>query len=73
MKQLLDTGQKIPVYIYFGNGMYKYTVGKSNDFDQLYNVILKALKNKGFQEAFVVAFKDGKRVPVSDALKLLND
>ena len=61
------------VHEYFGNGLFKYTVGKSNDFDQIYNVILKALKEKGFKEAFIVSFKDGVRIPVSDALKLLND
>jgi len=58
---------------YIGNGLFKYTVGKSNDFDQIYNVILKAVKEKGFNEAFIVAFKDGKRIPVADALKLKND
>lgn len=82
--QVMASANKIPitdanfkgvkdVHEYVGNGMFKYTVGKSNSFDQIYNVILKALKEKGFKEAFVVSFKDGKRIPVADALKLLND
>jgi len=58
---------------YFDNGLHKYTSGKSTDFNQLNKVMLPALKRKGFNQAFIVAFKDGKRIPVSDALKLLND
>jgi len=58
---------------YFDNGLHKYTSGKSTDFNQLNKVMLPALKKKGFKQAFIVAFKDGKRIPVSDALKLLND
>ena len=82
--QVMASANKVPindtnfkgvkdVHEYVGNGLFKYTVGKSNNFDQIYNVILKALKEKGFKEAFIVAFKDGKRIPVADALKLLND
>ncbi|PCH98314.1 MAG: hypothetical protein COB85_01720 [Bacteroidetes bacterium] len=82
--QILTSGKKIDladaqfkgvkkIEEYFNNGTYKYTSGKSTDFDQLDKVILPALKKKGFKEAFIVAFKDGKRIPVSEALKLLND
>ena len=82
--QILTSGKKIDladaqfkgvknVEEYFNNGVYKYTSGKSTDFDQLNKVILRALKKKGFTQSFIVAFKDGKRIPVSDALKLLND
>lgn len=52
---------------YKENGIYKYTCGASTD----YNVILKQRKelvNK-FKEAFIVAFKNGKRIDTNKAIK----
>ena len=50
------------------NGWYKYTCGDTPD----YNAILetkKALK-KAFPDAFVVAFRDGRKISLQEALKL---
>ncbi|MFW5890445.1 MAG: hypothetical protein ACOCTO_03505 [Marinilabiliaceae bacterium] len=37
------------------------------------NVFKKAVKNLGFEEAHIVAFQDGDRIKVKDALTLRND
>lgn len=54
---------------YVENGMYKYTVGNFNDFNEAMN-LQKEIRTNGFKEAFVVAFKDGKRINMKDALLL---
>lgn len=56
------------VLYYKANGIYKYTAG--NFREQAPAVKLQnELRKKGFPDAFVVAFKDGKRIPVNDANK----
>jgi hypothetical protein len=58
------------VWEYKDNGLYKYTVGSQKDIKSAYALQLELRKN-GFSEAFVVAFKNGKRIPVREAEKLL--
>lgn len=52
---------------YVENGIYKYTSGESSD----YNAILQKRKelSKLFKEAFVVAFKNGKRMNTGKAIE----
>lgn len=48
--------------------LYKYTYGETSD----YNVAKKNLeeaKAKGYSSAYLIAFKDGKRITVQEALK----
>ena len=59
------------VWVYEDGGLYKYTVGKEKDLKSAY-VLQSELRKKGFVGAFVVAFKNGKRIPVRDARKLLD-
>ena len=59
------------VWVYEDGGLYKYTVGNEKDLKSA-SVLQSELRRKGFVEAFVVAFKNGKRVPIKDARKLLN-
>jgi len=59
------------VWEYKNKGLYKYTVG--NQMDLLSASVLQSeIQRKGFSGAFVVAFKNGKRIPVGEAKKLLN-
>jgi hypothetical protein len=59
------------VWVYEDDGLYKYTVGNKKDLKSAY-VLQSELRRKGFVGAFVVAFKNGKRIPVREAIKLLN-
>lgn len=53
---------------YLENGMYKYTVGNVSTYEQ--SVLIKQkVRNMGFQDAFVVAFSNGRRIPVKEALQ----
>jgi uncharacterized membrane protein len=59
------------VWEYKDGGLYKYTVGNQKDLKSA-SVLRLELRRKGFSGAFVVAFKNGKRIPVKEALKRLN-
>ena len=56
---------------YIDGGLYKYTVGDQKDLKSA-SALQSELRKKGFYGAFVVSFKNGKRIPVRDARKLLN-
>lgn len=57
------------VEVYYENGMYKYTVGR---FAKLLDTsdMLSSILNNGFKQSFVVAFQDGNRIAVKDAIKI---
>jgi len=49
-------------------GLYKYYLGKSNNYDTVKRLKSKARKI-GFKQAFIVVFKNGKQISIQDALK----
>ena len=53
---------------YFEGNLWKYTVGSEKNFTDI-QTVLKNTKEK-FPDAFVIAFKDGKKIPVPEARKL---
>lgn len=59
------------VWEYQQGGLYKYTVGSTNNFDEI-TKLQSELRTLGFKGAFVVAFKDGERIKVSEARTMLN-
>lgn len=59
------------VWEYKDGGLYKYTVGNAKDFKSA-SALQSEFRRKGFVGAFVVAFKNGNRIPVREARKLLN-
>ena len=59
------------VWEYKDSGLYKYTVGNQRDLKSA-SALQSEFRNKGFSGAFVVAFKNGKRIPVREAMMLLN-
>jgi len=63
--------QGIQVSEYEQGGLFKYTTGLFKEDFQSANDLKKEMRGKGFDHAFVVAFKDGKRIPIGDALKLV--
>ena len=58
------------VWEYREGGLYKYTVGSNKDLGSA-SALRRELCRKGFQDAFVVSFQNGKRIPVRVAKKLL--
>jgi N-acetylmuramoyl-L-alanine amidase len=50
------------------NNLYKYMYGQTNDYDDARRLLTEA-KAKGYQSAFVIAFRDGKKITVQEALK----
>jgi ABC-type multidrug transport system fused ATPase/permease subunit len=58
------------VWKYKDGGLYKYTVGNEKDLKSA-SELQTEVRRKGFSAAFVVAFKNGKRITVRDARKLL--
>ena len=76
--QIAATSQEIPtnssvfqgvegIEMYKENGMVKYTVGASTDFEEISN-LRKSLSAK-FPQAFIIAFRDGYKLNISQALK----
>jgi N-acetylmuramoyl-L-alanine amidase len=57
------------VTIYEAGGLYRYTVGREANMTEA-NRLQVRLRANGFEDAFVVAFSDGKRVSISNALQL---
>jgi len=59
-------GQK-DTEMYEENGMYKYTVGASEDLNEMRRLRRTLLEK--FPEAFIIAFKDGKRMDIHEAMR----
>ncbi|HEY9551272.1 MAG TPA: N-acetylmuramoyl-L-alanine amidase, partial [Prevotella sp.] len=52
---------------YEENNLLKYTYGASNNYNEI--VALRKQILESFPQAFIIAFKDGKRVDVNQAIK----
>lgn len=52
---------------YQDGGMYKYTVGDSTDYNAI-NRLRREISDK-FPQAFIIAFKDGVRMDVNEAIR----
>lgn len=52
---------------YEEGGMFKYTVGASEDYNEI-SQLRKTIQEK-FPQAFIIAFKDGKKMNVSEAIR----
>lgn len=55
------------VDFYSDGGMFKYTVGSSTDYQQIYQ--LRKDLAADFSEAFIIAFKNGQRCDVQQAIR----
>ena len=51
------------------NNLYKYMYGETSDYNDARRLLLDA-KGKGYDSAFVIAFKDGKKISIQEAINL---
>ena len=75
--QILASGSRLPkkspqlkgqqADCYQEGGMYKYTVGASSDYNEI--VRLRKTLTDRFPEAFIIAFKNGKKTDVREAIR----
>jgi len=56
---------------YYHNGLYKYTVGEEKSLKKA-NDLLYMLQDKGFKDAFIIAFLNNERISPTEALKIMN-
>ena len=64
-KQLSPQSRELKGYaadFYKEDGLYKYTIGKTNDLEDIKN--MKKMVEKDFKNAFIVVFKEGKRIKI---------
>lgn len=52
----------------YDNNVYKYMYGNTNDYDECKKLVEEA-KSKGYESAYVIAFKDGKKINIQEAIK----
>ncbi len=56
---------------YYHDGLYKYTAGDEKNPDDA-DALKKQLIGRGYKDVFIVAFLNGQRISMEEALKLLN-
>ena len=52
---------------YLEGGLYKYTLGSSEDYQEIYQLRKAQLAN--FPQAFIIAFKNGQKMNVQEAIR----
>ncbi|MFA6923554.1 MAG: N-acetylmuramoyl-L-alanine amidase [Bacteroidales bacterium] len=63
--------KKFPnVYEYYNSGSYKYATGAFKSITET-KTLLTEIRNKGYKDAFVVAFNNGERITLEEAKKIL--
>lgn len=79
--QLVSSSQKVEpnsenfkglngVSFYEAGGLFRYTYGEERSWEEA-NKLQNEAKSKGFEDAFIVAFHEGKRIGIGEAVKLL--
>ena len=56
-----------PVSYYKEKGLYKYTYGESTDYNKVLR--MKREVTAKFKDAFIIAFKNGEKMNVNEAIK----
>ena len=60
-----NAGVEREVFVEEHNGLYKYTAGSFQTYSQALSYMKQVERLPGIKGAFVVAYRDGKRIPVS--------
>jgi len=56
------------VSLVYEDNIYKYLYGETSDYELAKNQ-LKEVKSKGYNSAFLIAFRNGKKISVQEAIK----
>lgn len=56
------------VSLVYEDNVYKYLYGQTSDYENAKNQ-LKEVKSKGYDSAFLIAFKNGKKISIQEAIK----
>jgi N-acetylmuramoyl-L-alanine amidase len=56
------------VSLVYEDNIYKYIYGETSDYEKAKNQ-LNEVKSKGFDSAFMLAFKNGKKISIQEAIK----
>lgn len=57
---------------YEKDGLYKYTIGEVSDYKKAVS-LQRTVREKAFPNAFIIAFHNGARIPISQALEISNN
>jgi N-acetylmuramoyl-L-alanine amidase len=60
------------IWMYQHQGLFKYTAGKASRPETLSGLV-KRVKNKGFTDAFIVAFHGKERITLAEAKKMISE
>lgn len=60
------------IWMYQHQGLFKYTAGKASRPEALSDLV-KRVKNKGFIDAFIVAFHGKERITIAEAKKMISE
>lgn len=56
------------VSLVYEDNVYKYVYGETSNYEEAKNY-LKEVKSKGYDSAFLIAFKNGKKISIQEAIK----
>ena len=56
------------ISIVTGANLYKYTYGETADYEEI-KTLLQEVKSKGYTSAYIIAFKNGVKISLQEALK----
>ena len=54
--------------VVYENNFYKYTYGETANYDDAKRHLQEAI-SKGYNTAYLIAFKDGEKINIQDAIK----
>ena len=60
------------VELYEAGGLFRYTYGSETTWEAA-NELQQKVKESGYEDSFVVAFHNGRRIAVGEAVKLLKE
>lgn len=61
-----------PIFMWKNGNYYCYAAGEESNYEEA-KVLLEKIKSQGFPDAFLIAFKNGEKISIKEALKYLKN